>query len=283
MFIRNFFTPRFCTLLFVCALLSFPVYSQQDNSSTQAQGATTVEGTVAASSQVTFVVKSDDNQFHLFTFDRNTNKPRTVPVGARVRVESNQGEQAGARYATDVTVLEPAQNAGTSRSSPRNAAPLPPSVTNVENQIRHEARRWRLGARAGVGLNPELILFGIHSQMGPVFSRNIFFRPNAEFAWGEITDMVGLNLETVYRFQTRTRSGRWEPYVGLGPSLNFIHQSFQTKAGQGRNIEFGNFDYETGLNVLLGFQNRHNTFFEVRTSLYSEPAPILRLIVGRDF
>jgi hypothetical protein len=280
---QNIFVSRLCSLLIVCALLSWPAYSQQENSSSQAQDQAAVEGTVVASSHITFVVRSDDNQFHLFTFDRNTNRPQTLPVGTRVRVVSDQGGQEGARHATNVTVIEQAQSAGTASSSARDAAPIPPSVRNAENQIQREARRWRLGVRAGMGLDPELVLFGVHSQMGPIFSRNVFFRPNADFEWGEITDMVALNLEAVYRIPGTTRSGSWAPYVGAGPSLNFIHQSFQTQAGQGRNISFGNFDYETGFNILMGIQNRHGTFFEVKTSLYSAPAPVLRLILGYNF
>jgi hypothetical protein len=283
MFLRNLFMPRLFLLLMLCAPLSWPSYSQQVSSPSQAQDQAKIEGTVVASSHVTFVVRTDDNQFHLFTLDRDTNSPRTLPVGTRVRVNSDQGDQTGARHATDVTILEQARGAGTATSSARNAAPIPPPVRDVENQIQHDARRWRLGVQGGVGLNPELILFGIHSQMGPIFSRNVFFRPNADFEWGEITDMVALNLEAVYRIPTRMRSGLWAPYVGAGPSLNFIHQSFQTKAGQARNISFSNFDYETGFNILMGLQNGHGTFFEVKTSLYSEPAPVLRLILGRNF
>lgn len=230
----------------------------------------------------TFVVRSDDNRFHLFTFDGDTKKPRSLSVGSQVQVKSDEGDQPDARHATEVTVEQQAQGGTAGGSSVRSAAPVPPSVRNVENQIEHEARRWRLGARAGVGLDPELVLFGIHSQMGPVFSRNIFFRPNADFEWGEITDLVALNLEAVYRIP-HARRGQWSPYLGAGPSLNFIHQSFKTSASQQRNISFGNFDYETGFNLLLGFQNRHGTFFEAKTSLYSQPAPIFRLIIGHNF
>ncbi len=283
MFLRSLFMSLLCPWLIACALLSLPAYSQQNNSSSQAQDETTIEGTVVASSNITFVVRSDANQFHLFTLDRNTNRPRTLPLGTRVRVVSDQGGgQEGARHATQVTVVEQAQGAGTASSPARDAAPIPPSVRNAENQIKHEARRWRLGVRAGIGLDPELVLFGVHSQMGPIFNRNVFFRPNADFEWGEITDMVALNLEAVYRIPT-TRNGSWAPYVGAGPALNFIHQSFQTQAGQGRNISFGNFDYETGFNILMGLQNRHGTFFEVKTSLYSAPAPVLRLVLGQNF
>lgn len=284
MFFRNIIMPRLFAGFIVFALLSLPVYSQQGNSSSQAQDeTTTVEGTIVSSSRLTLVVESDDNQFHLFTWDSNTTKPRSLPAGTRVRVGSDEGDQAGARHATNVTLLERAQGGGTANSSARDAAPVPQPVRDAENQIQRDARRWRLGVRGGVGLDPELVLFGVHSQIGPIFSRNVFFRPNADFEWGEVTDMVALNPEVVYRIPNATRGSTWAPYLGAGPSLNFIHQSFQTKAGQGRNISFGNFDYETGFNILAGFENRHGTFFEVKTSLYSQPAPVVRLIVGRNF
>jgi len=280
---RNLLKGRLCSLLIICALTSWPAIAQQNNSSSQTQDEATVEGTVVASSRITFVVRSDDNEFHLFTFDRSTNRPKALTIGTRVRVASDQGDQTGARHATDVTVLEQAQSEGAADSSTRSAAPVPPSVRNAESQIRRDARRWRLGVRGGVGLDPELILFGVHSQMGPIFNRNVFFRPNADFEWGEITDMVALNFEAVYRIPAATHGGAWAPYLGAGPSLNFIHQSFQTQPDQSRDFSFGNFDYETGFNILMGLQNRHGTFFEVKTSLYSEPAPILRLIVGHNF
>lgn len=292
MSLKKILIPRLSLLFIVCALLSWPAYSQDDNSNSssqtqdqgnQSQDHGNVEGTVVASSHTTFVVRSDDNHFHVFTFDNDTTRPRTLAVGARVRVNSDEGDQEGARRATDVTVVDRAQGAGSANAAARDAAPVPPSVRHVENQIKRDARRWRLGARAGVGLDPELVLFGVHSQIGPVFNRNVFFRPNADFEWGEVTDMVALNLEAVYRFRSTTRGGAWAPYVGAGPSLNFIHQSFDTQAGQSRNISFGNFDYETGFNVLMGLENRHGTFFEVKTSLYSQPAPVLRLMVGKTF
>lgn len=291
MSLRNLFMPCVCSLVLVWALSACPAYAQQDNSSSQSQNGNEVDGTVVSSSRVTFVVRSDDDQFHLFTIDRNTHKPRVLAVGTRVHVISDKGNQPDARHATDVTVLDQAQGGSTSSSSTAStpnasahqAAPVPPEVQNVENQIQYEARRWRLGARVGVGLDPELVMFGIHSQMGPIFGHNVFFRPNADFAWGEITDMVSLNLEAVYRIPTTLRGGVWAPYVGGGPSLNFIHQSFQTQTGGGRNISFGNFNYQTGLNILMGVQNRRGTFFEVKTGLYSEPAPVLRLIVGKNF
>ena len=285
MLLQNLVMLRMVLMFIFCALLSWPVYSQQNNASNQSQDENTVEGTIISSNHGSFVVRSDDNQFHVFTWDRDTTRAHTLAAGARVRVSSDQGEQAGARHATNVTTLEQAQSAGTSgsSSSPRDAAPVPQEVRGVENEIRRDARRWRVGVRAGVGLDPELVMFGVHSQIGPVFSRQVFFRPNADFAWGEVTDMVAVNLEAVYRVPTRMRGGAWAPYFGAGPSLNFIHQSFDARSGNARNISFGNFDYETGFNILAGVQSRRGNFFEIKTSLYSQPAPVLRLILGHNF
>jgi hypothetical protein len=133
--------------------------------------------------------------------------------------------------------------------------------------------------RAGAAFDPEVFSFGVQSQMGPIFHPRVLFRPNAEFAFGEVTDLVALNLEGVYRFSARNRTPNWTPYVGGGPAMIFIHQSFQA----GRQIEFGNFDYETGLTVLAGMQSRRGTFVELKASLYSGPAPKLRVILGYNF
>ncbi|PYK47773.1 MAG: hypothetical protein DME20_10870 [Verrucomicrobia bacterium] len=279
MTMRNFLTPSVRSLLIACALLPLSAMSQETTTSSQGQNESTVEGTVVSSTRDTLVVKTDDNQFQLFTFDRDTVKPRSLPAGTRVRVVSTAGEEAGVRLASTITMLEAAPSAkGTAQ-----AQPIPPAVRDLERDIKRQARRWRLGVRAGVGLDPELILFGVHSQLGPIFHRDVFFRPNAEFAFGEVTDLIALNLEAIYRLPVSSRRGNWSAYLGAGPALTFLHQSFQSQAGQGRNIDFGNFDFDAGFNILTGVQFRRGTFFEVKTSLYSRPAPTLRLILGYNF
>ena len=279
MTMRNFLTPSLGSLLVACALLPVSAMSQETTTSSQGQNENTVEGTVVSSTRDTLVVKTDDNQFQLFTFDRDTVKPRSLPAGTRVRVVSTAGEEAGVRLASTITMLEAAPSAkGTAQ-----AQPIPPAVRDLERDIKRQARRWRLGVRAGVGLDPELILFGVHSQLGPIFHRDVFFRPNAEFAFGEVTDLIALNLEAIYRLPVSSRRGNWSAYLGAGPALTFLHQSFQSQAGQGRNIDFGNFDFDAGFNILTGVQFRRGIFFEVKTSLYSRPAPTLRLILGYNF
>src|SRR5207237_3282728 len=97
-------------------------------------------------------------------------------------------------------------------------------------------------------------------------------RPNAEFAFGEVTDLIALNLEAIYRLPVSSRRGNWSAYLGAGPALTFLHQRFQSQTGQGRNMESGNLDFDAGFNILTGAQFSRGTFFEVKTSLYSRPA-----------
>jgi hypothetical protein len=145
-----------------------------------------------------------------------------------------------------------------------------------------EASHGREAVEKAPSLRPDL-LFGVHSQLGPIFHRDVFLRPNAEFAFGEVTDLIALNLEAVYRLPVTSRQAAWSPYVGAGPGFTFLHQSFQSTQGQGRNIDFGNFDFNTGFNILTGVQFRRGTFFEIKSSVYSRPAPVLRLIFGYNF
>jgi hypothetical protein len=277
MSIKNSVVLFGCFLL-IASVFSIPVVSQENTTPAQTQNESTIEGTVASVTRQTFVVRTEDNQFYLFTFNRYTDKPQSIPVGGRVRVESRPGAEIGTRLATRVTTLEAAPSTQ-QRPAGTEAAPIPESVRTVESDIRREARRWRLGVRAGAAFDPELFMFGVHSQMGPIFSPRIFFRPSAEFAFGEVTDLIALNLEAVYRFSRSTERRNWSPYVGAGPALTFIHQNFQA----GRNIDFGNFDFDAGFNILLGMQSRRGTFFEAKTSLWSRPAPVLRLIIGYNF
>lgn len=247
-----------------------------------------VEGTVVSTSRQTLVVRSDDNQYHLFTYDNDSVRNQQAQPGTRVRVNGTV-PNGGAQVAENVAILDPSGDSGNSATSStangtargsgnsdQRMAQPPPQVRDVSNRMEGEARRWHAGGRIGVGFSPELFLFGVQSQIGPIFSPRFLFRPNTDFAFGELTDMVAVNLEGAYRFNTTFRHG-WTPYVGFGPSLNFIHQGLNH-----RDVNFGNFDYKTGFNVLVGGQ-KHGTFAEIKTSLWSGPVPVLRLIVGYNF
>jgi hypothetical protein len=234
-----------------------------------------VEGTVVSTTRHTLVVRSDDQQYHLFTYDTGTAPHAAVKPGDRVRVNGTAPDNEGTQVAENVAVVQPASENPNSAPGGQ-VAPPPPQVGHVSNEIESEARRWHVGGRLGVGFSPEVFLFGLQSQIGPFFSPHFLFRPNAEFGFGELTDMFSLNLEAAYRFNT-TFHRTWTPFIAFGPSLNFIHQG----ASSG-NTSFSNFDYKTGFNVSLGAQRR-NTFLEMKTSLWSGKAPVLRLMVGYNF
>jgi hypothetical protein len=180
------------------------------------------------------------------------------------------------RIATEITVGEAAGQ------STATTPVIPPEVRRVESDIKREARRFQAGVRAGVALDPELILIGVQAQMGPFFNRDVFFRPNVEFAWGEVTALFALNPEVIYRLPISSRQGRWAAYFGVGPGFNFLHQNFQTSQG-GKRIDFGDFHSDVGLNILAGVRYRSGMFTELKTTVYSDPSPTLRLILGYNF
>jgi hypothetical protein len=228
-------------------------------------------------------VRTESGNYQLFLVDSDTQKPATIATGSQVRVVSRPTDEAGVRVAESVVVLE-----GTAAPAKPGAAgtattePVPTSVRQLESDIERQARRWRLGVRAGAALDPELFLFGVHTRLGPFFSRDVTFRPNAEFAFGEVTTLIALNFEAVYRLPVTARGSRWSAYVGGGPAFSFISQDFERQGGE-RDINFDNFDFDAGFNILTGVEFRRGYFFEVKTSIYSEPAPTLRLILGYNF
>jgi len=258
-------------------LLTFNDVAPQDDNDNGQQNNGTIEGTVVSSSRDSLVVRTSDNKFYLFTYDSPSVRTKGAVSGAQVRVTAGQPDQNGMRVATNVDVIS-APSGGSTNQSGVPPARVPDKVQNIENEIRREGRRWDLGVRAGAAFDPELFLFGIQSRMGPILHSRVFFRPNAEFAFGEVTDLIALNFEGVYQFSGRKHVGTWAPYAGAGPAMVFIHQSYQ----QGRDIDFGNFDYETGFNVLLGMR-KNRTFVELKSSLWSGPAPKLRVIFGYTF
>jgi len=229
-------------------------------------------GSVVSVSRQTLVLKTDDSLFHLFVIDSEVVRPKGLAPGARIRVASSITDESGVRLATRISVLEPP-----SAAAPEMAVP-PKEMRETQHEIEKLARRWAIGVKIGAGLDPELFLIGAQSAIGPIFSRDFYFRPNAEFAFGELTDMVAINLEGAYRLPITFRQGRWSAYVGAGPGLNFVHQGVDK-----HDVSFSNFDYQTGLNVFGGLRFRRGTFTEVKASLWAEGVPTLRLIFGYTF
>ncbi|HXE62902.1 MAG TPA: hypothetical protein VN519_05145 [Bryobacteraceae bacterium] len=246
--------------------------------SANAQEAETTTGSVVATSRSTLTLRTSDGQYQLYVFDNTTKKPATIPIGSQVRITST--EEDGVRTASEIVVTQqPAASASGTASSPV----IPPEVRTLERNIERETRRFRVGVRAGLALDPELILIGVQSQIGPFFNKNVYFRPNVEFAWGEVTALFALNPEVIYRLPLASRNARWAPYFGVGPGFNFLHQNFEQNGVSGKRIDFGEFHSDVGLNLIGGIQYRSGMFMELKTTVYSDPSPTLRLVLGYNF
>jgi len=277
--------PKFLQLLAMIMLALYSVcvvrataQAQQDSAdapsakSAQAEGNDrAVEGTVISMTHHTIVVLSGDNQYHLFTYAAGTVHHGTVKPGVHVRVNGSAPDEAGTRVADSIVVI-PEPGSGAANSGPEP----PPQMSKVTAEIESEARRWHVGGKIGTALSPELFMLGPQAQFGPYFSSHLLFRPNVEFGFGEVTDMYAVNGEAIYRFNS-TLHGKWSPYLGMGPSFNFIHQS----ASNGKT-SFSDFKYKTGFNLFVGGQKK-KTFVEMKTSLWSAQAPVFRLFVGYNF
>jgi hypothetical protein len=273
---------RVLSILFVSALPGVAGQAQQNPpdapsaTSDQTQGNDhVVEGTVISTTAHTLVVRSDDNRYHLFTYDARTVPKEAVKAGVRVRVNGSAPDSQGTQVAENVAVIHP--GAAAANGSEAQAAQPPASVNKVSKEIESEARRWHVGGRVGFGLSPELFMFGPQMQVGPFFSQHLLFRPDLEFGFGELTDMYAVNAEAAYLFNSAMFHRQWNPYFGMGPSFNFIHQS----ASNG-TTSFSDFDYNTGFNVFVGTQ-KHKTFLEVKTALWAPKTPVFRVFVGYNF
>jgi hypothetical protein len=262
-------------------LVAMPALSQNVPASSQREESS-LTGAVVSSTRNTLVVRGENGQYHLFVFDRDTEKPRTLTVGSSVRVVSIPGEEAGVQVAREITTLEAAPTAP-KPSGTQPAQRVPPEIRRVERDIERQLRRFQAGIRAGMALDPELVLLGVHAQVGPFFNPDVYLRPNVEFAFGEVTTLFALNLEAIYRLPVSSRQGRWSAYVGAGPGLSLLHQNFERNTSEGREIDFGEFSSDIGFNILGGLRYRNGMFLELKSSIYSRPAPALRLILGYNF
>ena len=200
-----------------------------------------------------------------------------------VRTLAAAGHEIVATFRSPLTAYEGVRARRVAAAAAASEPVVPAEVRGMERDIERQARRYQAGVRAGMALDPELILIGVQAQVGPFFNPNVYLRPNVEFAFGEVTALFALNLEAIYRLPVTSRVGRWSSYVGVGPGFNFLHQNFERNDGQGKRIDFGDFHSAVGLNILGGLRYRSGMFIELKTSVYASPAPTLRMIVGYNF
>jgi len=159
---------------------------------------------------------------------------------------------------------------------------VPQAAQNAEDAVERAVRRFGIGVEGGIALDPELIDFGAHATFGPVFNRNVQFRPGIEFGIGEVTTTFGINLDVLYTLPGATGQTRWRPYVGAGPNLSLSHRGFDsTTDDEGNRFDFSDTDFEGGFNFIAGARARNRMFLEMRATAYG--VSNVRLLVGFTF
>jgi len=149
--------------------------------------------------------------------------------------------------------------------------------------LKRSIGRARFGGRAGLGLDPELIVLGAQAEFGPVVG-NIWVRPSAEFAFGEVTKIFNINLDAVYYLPFigyGADQARWATYVGAGPTFTIERRDFEGFPNE--PVEDVDSDWSTdfGLNIFVGITHKNGMFFELKAAPYSTPN--VRLYVGYSF
>ena len=166
----------------------------------------------------------------------------------------------------------------------------PPSVQRQEAKVERAVKRWRVGVQGGVGLDPEILDVGVHAEFGPIFSRNVQFRPVFELGAGEITTTLGINLDVLYLFPGSTTDTRWLPYVGAGPNLGLSHRALDVNDDDlipevdddtPSRFDFSDTDFNGGMNFIVGMRKQSGTFFEMKATAWG--VSNIRLLVGFNF
>lgn len=149
--------------------------------------------------------------------------------------------------------------------------------------LRDAIGRANLGIRGGVSVDPELINFGVQSELGPVI-RSLWFRPTAEFAFGEVTKVLSLNGDFAYYLPFTGRGDsdtRWNTYAGGGPSFAIVQRDFDGFPGRPEVDIKDDWDGDTGMNFFVGVTQSNGFFLELKAAAYSTPN--VRFYIGYTF
>lgn len=246
----------------------------------EGRGERRTAGTLSSIGRGSIIVHTSTNAYQVFAVDRDTVLSQPLQLGARVTVLSLANDDPDAPRALAVNVTPRAQGLA-AEPEPDN---VPPQVRQIESQIERQARRYRAGASIGAALDPELISVNAFATFGPFFSRNFSVRPNLEFAFGEVTTLFGINFDGLYTLPGITRTAKWAPYIGAGPSFTFSHRGFEDTTIENNTVsrfDFGEFEWHNGMNFIVGVRNPNGVFFEMKSTAWG--AANVRMLGGFEF
>jgi hypothetical protein len=171
---------------------------------------------------------------------------------------------------------------------------VPAAARQAEQEVESAVRRYGIGVDAGIGLDPELIMIGAHGRFGPIFRRGVEFRPGVEIGIGELTTLLGINLDVVYLLPGSNRQSRWMPYVGVGPTFGLSHRGFSADDSDNVSVQgvvdtnpndnrfdFSDTDFNGGVNFFAGARNQRGLSFELKATAWG--VSHIRMLVGFNF
>lgn len=197
---------------------------------------------------------------------------------------------------TSATVTTPIADAWAQQSN------VPAGARQAEAAVERNVRRFGIGVEGGVGLDPELIMFGAHARFTPIFTRSVMFRPGVDFGFGELTTLFGINLDVLYTMPGFDQDTTWRPYVGAGPNFTLSHRGFETEetdkvdtggsttttttttgttTEQPGRFDFSDTDFSGGMNFIVGMRRRSGAFFEMKATAWG--VANVRLLAGFNF
>ena len=271
-------------VIYGALLMAMPstLFAQAPSTTTGAPSQSTatesaVEGTVISTSRSTLLIRTPTGQPKLFVLDADTARPSQIPVGATVSVTSRPSSDPAAPTAVSVRVIA-VLAAGQKPTVSASDEPISPALQRLERDLARQTRKYHLGVRGGVGLDPELVMIGAQGEFGPFASGRLSARPSIELGFGEVTDLVAVNLEGIFRLPSSDRN--WTFYAGAGLGLNFTKLGFSVEDEE-ESINFDEFKFDAGFNVVAGALLRSGVFMEIRASAYSRPT--MRLMLGYSF
>lgn len=186
----------------------------------------------------------------------------------------------------------PAQGASllADAAAAQQPANVPPAARQAQGDVEDAVRRFGVGVDGGVGFDPELIMVGAHATFAPIFRRGVAFRPGLEIGVGEVTTLLGINLDVLYTFPGTTRDTRWRPYLGAGPTFGLSHRGFTTEEADhvstptidtSNRFDFSDTDFNGGMNFIAGARNSRGLSFELKATAWG--VSNIRLMAGWNF
>jgi hypothetical protein len=123
-----------------------------------------------------------------------------------------------------------------------------------------------IGFRAGMAIDPDEFVIGIHFRTDPISEKSLFIVPSFEAGFGDAT-MIAINGDIHWVFDLESKL---DPYIGGGITVNWF------------DTDNGNSDTEVGGSVLgglmLGQTDLGRMFLELKLGLGD--VPDAKIMVG---